>query len=363
MSSGLVDRRPVGRPAPRPHRRRVRRDRRRRLRCSPSPPEPRTSTPTSGSPCSDGSCIGPPGSASRTSSASACSRRSAWHESAWLQPEHDRLDATAAMARRRWLDEIPTLADGLLAPMGGIWTTVADMARWVDLARRCIPGTRRGRRRTVVAARRDARCRPCNGAPARARCAAYVTDRLRLRRSASSTSRISARWSRTPAGCPATARPCDGSPAVALGASRSSNVTYAPMTELAARILDAVARAGRDRRAATRSRHRCPWSPTGSSSLLNDWSDTTADALFTASFDRRRSARTPSCGGPTTGRGGPEHSRVVGIDADAGRQGHDPLPRRRRAQRDRLGDDRPAASGTDPVVLRRSSRPTTGPAR
>ena len=47
------------------------------------------------------------------------------------------------------MDELPTPGDGLIAPMGGLWTTVSDLARWVaffDAGRAWNePGSRDGR--------------------------------------------------------------------------------------------------------------------------------------------------------------------------------------------------------------------------
>ena len=50
----------------------------------------------------------------------------------WVEPDHD--DWARPM---RWRDdahvpELPPVADGELAPMGGIWSTVRDLARWID---------------------------------------------------------------------------------------------------------------------------------------------------------------------------------------------------------------------------------------
>lgn len=55
------------------------------------------------------------------------------HDTSWTQPEHDR------WARPfRWQDgahvpdEPHPIGDGEIAPMGGLWTTVHDLARWVS---------------------------------------------------------------------------------------------------------------------------------------------------------------------------------------------------------------------------------------
>ena len=42
-----------------------------------------------------------------------------------------------------FVDELPPLGDGLIAPMGGIWTNVVDLARWVAWLDDAYPRARR----------------------------------------------------------------------------------------------------------------------------------------------------------------------------------------------------------------------------
>ncbi len=51
--------------------------------------------------------------------------------STWVQPAHDDWAPPLDWIGGSFVDEMPTPGDGLIAPMGGIWTTVADLARWV----------------------------------------------------------------------------------------------------------------------------------------------------------------------------------------------------------------------------------------
>lgn len=48
----------------------------------------------------------------------------------WDQPDHDDWARPMRHDDGNWSEEIPTPPDGLIAPMGGIWTTVADLATW-----------------------------------------------------------------------------------------------------------------------------------------------------------------------------------------------------------------------------------------
>ena len=49
----------------------------------------------------------------------------------WTQPMHGDWAPPLDWRDGGFVDELPPLGDGLIAPMGGIWTTVADLARWV----------------------------------------------------------------------------------------------------------------------------------------------------------------------------------------------------------------------------------------
>jgi CubicO group peptidase (beta-lactamase class C family) len=51
--------------------------------------------------------------------------------STWTRPAHDDWLRPMRWLDDGWVAERPTPGDGLIAPMGGIWTTVADLVRWV----------------------------------------------------------------------------------------------------------------------------------------------------------------------------------------------------------------------------------------
>ena len=60
-------------------------------------------------------------------------------DSTWVQPSHDRWARPRRWLDDHFIDELPPLGDGLIAPMGGIWTTVADLARWVGWLSEAFP--------------------------------------------------------------------------------------------------------------------------------------------------------------------------------------------------------------------------------
>jgi CubicO group peptidase (beta-lactamase class C family) len=49
----------------------------------------------------------------------------------WDRPDHDQWARPMRWFDDRFDQEIPTPGDGMIAPMGGIWTTVADLAIWM----------------------------------------------------------------------------------------------------------------------------------------------------------------------------------------------------------------------------------------
>ncbi len=52
-------------------------------------------------------------------------------ETTWVQPAHDDWARPMRWADDAFADELTPLGDGLIAPMGGLWTNVVDLARWV----------------------------------------------------------------------------------------------------------------------------------------------------------------------------------------------------------------------------------------
>jgi CubicO group peptidase (beta-lactamase class C family) len=160
----------------------------------------------------------------------------------WQQPDHDRWAPPLDDVDGEYVDELPPLGDGLIAPMGGIWTTVTDLARWVTWLDDAFPARdaaddgplSRAARREMQTIQR------------------YVGQRT-LRGVASPTGYgYGLRILDEPGGRVVThsgGLPGYGSNMRWLHARRCgvialSNRTYAPMTELSARILDAVVEQG-----------------------------------------------------------------------------------------------------------------------
>lgn len=53
-------------------------------------------------------------------------------DTAWLQPSHDRWARPYRVEDGALVADLPDpLGDGEIAPMGGLWSTVADLAKWV----------------------------------------------------------------------------------------------------------------------------------------------------------------------------------------------------------------------------------------
>ena len=216
-------------------------------------------------------------------------------ETTWTQPLHGEWAPPLDWVDGCHVDELPPLADGLIAPMGGIWTTVADLAvlvSWLDDAfpPRDEPDggplSRASRREMQTVQRyvgqrtlRDVRSPTGYGYGLR------VLDEAGLGVVISHSGGLpgygsNMRWLR----------------GRRTGAIALSNVTYAPMTELTALILDLVTEQG-----------FLPPAPEPSSelldslaprlvALLNDWDDQHADSLFAdnvvldASYERRAAA-------------------------------------------------------------------------
>jgi CubicO group peptidase (beta-lactamase class C family) len=54
------------------------------------------------------------------------------HDTTWVQPAHDRWARPFRWQDGRHVPDLPhPIGDGEIAPMGGLWTTVHDLARWV----------------------------------------------------------------------------------------------------------------------------------------------------------------------------------------------------------------------------------------
>jgi CubicO group peptidase (beta-lactamase class C family) len=215
--------------------------------------------------------------------------------STWVEPDHDRWLRPLRWLDDRWVEERPTPGDGLIAPMGGIWTTVADLARWVVWLDDAFPARdgddsgplSRASRREMQTVHTYTGWRTLRGVKAPA---GYGYG-LRVQFEDELGTMVT-----HSGGFPGYGSTMRWLPGRRLGVIALANVTYAPVTELAVRMLDEL-RAQGEVPAETR-----PVSPMLREAgerlvaLLNDWSDDAADRLFTdnvawdESYERRRGA-------------------------------------------------------------------------
>jgi CubicO group peptidase (beta-lactamase class C family) len=210
----------------------------------------------------------------------------------WIQPVHGRWAPPTRWHDDAYAPELEPLDDGLIAPMGGIWTTVADLATWVTWLDDAFPARDgdddgplcRASRREMQTVQR------------------YVGQRTLRDVKSPGGYGYGLRVLDEPVGTVIThsgGLPGYGSNmrwlhGRGIGAIALANVTYAPMTELTARMLDTLQLPDPPAR---------PVGPTLQScaerlvALLNDWDDDRADALFSdnvaddESWARRRSDR------------------------------------------------------------------------
>ncbi len=213
------------------------------------------------------------------------------HDTTWEKPSHDRWARPLDWFDDRFHDELPPLPDGLVAPMGGLWTTVHDVAKWVAWMDDAFP------------ARDGADVGPLSRASRREMQTeqAYVGHRM-LRGVLSATSygyglRVIHEDNRCvthSGGLPGYGSNMRWISGAGIGVVALANVTYAPMTELTALVLDQVVAA---------HSYVAPARPVTSAvaditsrliDLFNNWDDDVADALFTSnasddmSYERRR---------------------------------------------------------------------------
>ncbi|HUF97301.1 MAG TPA: serine hydrolase domain-containing protein [Ilumatobacter sp.] len=209
----------------------------------------------------------------------------------WVQPDHDRWARPLDWHSGGFHDELPPLPDGLIAPMGGLWTTVHDLATWVAWLDDAFP------------ARDGDDAGPLSRASRREMQNDHAfVNQVTLRDVTSPASygygvRVIHEAQRVithSGGLPGYGSNMRWIIGTGVGAIAFANSTYAPMAELTARILDIVLA---NRAVAPASRAVTPAVAAAAHRLVelfNDWSDDVADALFTAnavhdeSYERRR---------------------------------------------------------------------------
>jgi CubicO group peptidase (beta-lactamase class C family) len=160
-------------------------------------------------------------------------------DTTWSRPDHDRWARPWRRVDDGWIEESDPLPDGLVAPMGGIWTTVADLATWVTWLAAAFPARddddpgplRRSSRREMQTPQRYAGLRTLRDlrVPTSYGYGTLILDEPEHGTVVGHSG-----------GLPGYGSNMRWTPGGAIGVIALSNVTYAPMTELAARVHDLV---------------------------------------------------------------------------------------------------------------------------
>lgn len=216
----------------------------------------------------------------------------------WVMPPHN--DWARPM---RWLDdnyvhELPPLGDGLIAPMGGLWTTVADLARWISWLDEAFPARggpddgllSRSSRREMQTSQQYVGMRSYGAI----RYATSYCLGLRVLHEPRSGSIVT-----HSGGLPGYGSNMSWRPGAGLGTIALSNATYAPMTELGIRMLELVS----EQLWPTPPQRHVPTILGDAAdklvALLNAWNDSVAEQLFSNnvraddSWRRRQAAAAP----------------------------------------------------------------------
>lgn len=197
----------------------------------------------------------------------------------WTQPLHGEWAPPLDWRDGQYVDELPPLADGLIAPMGGIWTTVADLTRWVTWLDDAYPARddpddgplSRASRREMQTVQRYVGYRTVRGI----RCPSGYGYGLRMLDDPELGDVIT--HSGGVPGYGSNMRWLRGRRAAVIALANS---TYAPMTELTALILDLVQRQGFIPDAPTPKDAHVTSAAARLVALLDDWDDHAADDLF-----------------------------------------------------------------------------------
>ena len=218
----------------------------------------------------------------------------------WVQPDHDDWARPFKVVDGRSVDEgMPPLGDGEMAPMGGLWSTVRDLARWVAFLDEAVS-------------------RPDDTPAGSASPMLSAASRREMQRMQTYIGQTTVAGRTSPAGycfglntrddttlgtivAHAGGLPGYGSnmrwlSGRGIAAFALANTTYAPMSPLTLQMLVALheqgevpAKQGIDAPRVVDAAHRII-------ALLNEWDDVTAAAMFTDNvaldepFDRRASA-------------------------------------------------------------------------
>jgi serine-type D-Ala-D-Ala carboxypeptidase/endopeptidase len=160
-------------------------------------------------------------------------------DTTWDQPDHARWAPPTRWLDDRWVVESAPLPDGVIAPMGGLWTNVADLATWVAWLADSFPARNgadlgplaRSSRRELQTPQRYAGQRTVRGirVPTAYGFGTVILDEPEHGTVVGHSG-----------GLPGYGANMRWTPGGAIGVIALSNVTYAPMTELAAHLHDLV---------------------------------------------------------------------------------------------------------------------------
>ena len=211
----------------------------------------------------------------------------------WVRPEHDDWARPTRWCDGDHADELPPLGDGLIAPMGGLWTTVTDLATWIAWLDDAFPSRsdddagplRRSSRREMQSPQRYVGLRTNRGvrAPGSYGLGLQIVVEPDLGTTVAHSGGLpgygsNMRWLRG-----------RRTGAIALG-----NTTYVPMSDLTFRMLDELHAQGLVPSETTPISAEVGAIAPRLIDLINDWSDAAATGLCTRSlvhddaFDRRR---------------------------------------------------------------------------
>jgi CubicO group peptidase (beta-lactamase class C family) len=211
----------------------------------------------------------------------------------WTQPLHGEWAPPLDWRDGQFVDELPPLGDGLIAAMGGIWTTVADLARWVTWLDDAYPARddpddgplSRASRREMQTVQRYVGYRTLRGI----RCPSGYGYGLRVMDDPELGDVIT-----HSGGVPGYGSNMRWLRGRRTGVIALANSTYAPVTELTARMLALVAQQGFVLDATPPNGELVSSAATQLVALVNQWDDSKADELFAdnvrldESYARRR---------------------------------------------------------------------------
>ncbi len=207
-------------------------------------------------------------------------------DTTWTQPAHDRWARPHRVEDGRIVpDPDMPLGDGDLAPMGGLWSTVADLARWVAWLDSSVPEPTFRRQMQRIHTYQGLVELAGHASPTGYGLGLNIRDDARLGAVVSHSGGLpgygsNMRWVRG-----------KGTAAIAL-----ANTTYAPMSSLTLKMLHLLADHGLVPAEPAVIAPRVSAAAVSLVALLNDWSDREADLLFAdnvaldESFTRRAAA-------------------------------------------------------------------------